>query len=110
MVVTKLLQEGGVVGGGVALAIVAATHIAGRNITPGTRQVLTISLIYGGNVLWAVRRPERPAIDGAIVAAIIAGMAGLTIRLGEWAHGQLDAAANRRAVAELEAARRLQLL
>lgn len=105
MVVTKVLVEGWAVGGGVSLAIVAAAHIAGPGVAPGARQAMNISLVCVGQLIWAVRRPDRPAIDGAIIAAIAATMAGLTLRLGEWVHAQLDAAANRRAVAELEATR-----
>jgi uncharacterized membrane protein YfcA len=100
-----VLQEGGVVGLGASLAIVAVTHLAGPDVAPGARQALNLSLVCVGQLVWAVRRPERPAIDGAIVAAIAATMAGLTIRLGEWVHRRIDAAANRRAVGALEAAR-----
>jgi enoyl-CoA hydratase/carnithine racemase len=103
--VTKLLQEGWVIGGGVSVALAAASHLAAGRTSPAQHQAIGLSLSWLGLAIWAARRPDPGATEAAIVGAMIASMAGITLRLAEWTRDWLSATANRRAVAELEAER-----
>jgi hypothetical protein len=105
-VTNYVLREGWLAGCGVSVALATASRLAAGRTSPAQHQALGISLSWLGLAIWAARRPERGATEAAIVGAMIATMAGVTLRLVEWGQGWLDAVINRRTVAELEAARR----
>jgi hypothetical protein len=93
------------VGGGVSLALIAADMIGGARTSPAQREALGISLAWVGLAAWGARCPERSVDEAVIVGAVIATCAGASARAVEWAHDQISAAMDRRAVAALEAAR-----
>jgi small neutral amino acid transporter SnatA (MarC family) len=103
-----LIWDGWVIGGGVSLALIAADMIGGARTSPAQREALAVSLTWVGLATWGMRCPERSADEAVIVSAVIASCAGMSARAAEWAHNEIRAAIDRRAVAALEATREAQ--
>ena len=105
MVVTNLIRDGLVAGGGVCL-VVLAVELADDWVSPEQQKAIELSLAWSAPALWALRHPERPAGESTIVSAVVATMCGLTVRIVGWARGSINRIADRRAVRALEESRR----
>ena len=105
MVVTKLLEEGFTIGGGVSLALVVADLVIDPHISPAQRRSRDIGLVWVAQIGWVLRRSERCAGELVVVHAIVATMAALTVRTVEWVRRRIDVVGDRREVHRLEATR-----